>query len=235
MNSFATTVVIFGYVFGGALLGMARRYRLPERHYSSDSREAVRLGMGLVATTVALVLGLLIASAKGFYDAQNTEMTAAAAHIVLLDRILLHYGPEATEARAVLRATVASLIDRSWQLNEQGKKHFDVSGANGEAIRDKIQELTPANDNQRSIRTQALGLAIQLGQVRWLMFAQKSVLKGRSFSCAVQVLYFVIPRGLHPARDPSLLLLVVRVHVIHRELLADAVDQRASDVVGAIG
>ena len=28
--------------------------------------------------------------------------------------------------------------------------------------------------NQRSLRTQALGLAIQLGQIRWLMFEQKS-------------------------------------------------------------
>ena len=75
MNPFATSAVIFGYVFGGALLGMALRSLLPEGHSSSDSREAVRLGMGLVATTVALVLGLLIASAKGVYDTQNTEMT----------------------------------------------------------------------------------------------------------------------------------------------------------------
>ena len=92
MDPFATTVVIFGCVFGGALLGMTLRSLLPESHFSSDSKEAVRLGMGLVATTVALVLGLLIASAKGFYDTQNTEMTEAAANVVLLDRILVHYG-----------------------------------------------------------------------------------------------------------------------------------------------
>jgi Kef-type K+ transport system membrane component KefB len=174
MHAFATTVVIFGFVYGGALLGMTLRAYLPERHYSSDSREAVRLGMGLVATTVALVLGLLIASAKGFYDTQNTEMTQAAANVVLLDRILVHYGPEATEARAVLRATVARLIDRSWQLDEKGKTHFDPTAASGEVIWDKIQELTPANDNQRSLRTQALELAIQLAQTRWLMFEQKA-------------------------------------------------------------
>jgi Protein of unknown function (DUF4239) len=175
MNSFATTVVIFFFVFGGAVLGMALRAYLPERHYSSDSREAVRLGMGLVATTVALVLGLLIASAKGFYDTQNTEMTEAAANIVLLDRILVHYGPEATEARTVLRATVAGLIDRSWQQDAQGNTRFDPATAGGgEAIWDKIQELNPTTDNQRSIRTQALGLAIQLGRIRWLMVEQKS-------------------------------------------------------------
>ena len=125
MNPFATTVVIFGCVFGGALLGMAIRSLLPESHFSSDSKEAVRLGMGLVATTVALVLGLLIASAKGFYDTQNTEMTQAAASIVLLDRVLVHYGAEAKDARTVLRGTVAGLIDRFWQHDVQGKTRFD--------------------------------------------------------------------------------------------------------------
>ncbi len=174
MNPFASCVIIFGCVFGGALLGMALRSRLPEGHFSSDSREAVRLGMGLVATTVALVLGLLIASAKGFYDTQNTEMTEAAARIVLLDRVLMHYGPEAKDARAVLRSTVASLIEQSWQQDGQGKIRFDPSAANGEAIWDTIQELNPTTDNQRPLRTQALGLATQLGQIRWLMFEQKS-------------------------------------------------------------
>ena len=174
MNPFATTVVIFGCVFGGALLGMGLRSLLPEAHSSSDSKEAVRLGMGLVATTVALVLGLLIASAKGFYDTQNTEMTQAAANIVLLDRVLVHYGADAKDARTVLRNTVADLIERFWQQDGQGKVRFDPAAANGEAIWDKIQELNPTSDNQRSLRTQALGLAIQLGQIRWLMFEQKS-------------------------------------------------------------
>jgi len=174
MSPFATTVVIFGCVFGGALLGMTLRALLPESHASSDSREAVRLGMGLVATTVALVLGLLIASAKGFYDTQNTEMTEAAANVVLLDRILVHYGAEAKDARAALRSTVASLIERAWQRDGRGKTSFDPAAANGEVMWDKIQELTPATDNQRSLRTQALGLAVQLGRIRWLMVEQKS-------------------------------------------------------------
>jgi Protein of unknown function (DUF4239) len=174
MNPLAICGIVFVCVFGGSLLGMTLRSRLPERHLSSDSREAVRLGMGLVATTVALVLGLLIASAKGFYDTQNTEMTEAAAHIVLLDRILVHYGPEAKDARATLRDTVASLIERSWQRDGKGKVHFDPGAANGEPIWDTIQNLNPTSDNQRSLRTQALGLAVQLGQIRWLMVEQKS-------------------------------------------------------------
>jgi hypothetical protein len=174
MNPLAICAIIFGCVFGGAQLGMALRAYLPEGHASSDSREAIRLGMGLVATTVALVLGLLIASAKGFYDTQNTEMTEVAANVVLLDRVLAHYGPEANDSRAVLRTTVASLVERAWQHSGQGKKRFDPAVSGGEVIWEKIQELKPANENQQSLRTQALGLAIQLGRLRWLMFEQKS-------------------------------------------------------------
>ena len=174
MNPFATCVVIFGCVFGGALLGIALRALLPEHHASPESKEAVRLGMGLVATMVALVLGLLIASAKGFYDTQNSEMTEAAANFVLLDRLLAHYGPEANDAREMLRTTVASLAEHTWRRDEQGKKHFDPAAVSGEVIWDKIQELTPANEHQQSLRTQALGLAIQLGRIRWLLFEQKA-------------------------------------------------------------
>jgi hypothetical protein len=154
--------------------GMALRAIPPESHSTSDSKEAVRLGMGLVATTVALVLGLLIASAKGFYDTQNTEMTEAAANIVLLDRVLVHYGGDANDVRAVLRAAVADLVERTWQRDVQGKTRFDPAATNGEVIWEKFQQLNPATDNQRLLRTQTLGLAIQLGRIRWLLVEQKS-------------------------------------------------------------
>jgi hypothetical protein len=122
--------------------------------------------MGLVATTVALVLGLLVASAKSFYDTQNNEVTELAGNVVLLDRILAHYGPEAADSRASLRETAAH-----WsEIMKPG-----VGLQNREALLDKIQELTPKDDNQRAMKAQASNLAIQMGQVRWLMFAQSSI------------------------------------------------------------
>jgi hypothetical protein len=63
----------------------------------------------LVATTVALVLGLLVASAKSFYDTQTSEVTQLSTNVLLLDRLMAHYGPEATEARAgAIRAAMAA-------------------------------------------------------------------------------------------------------------------------------
>src|SRR6516162_4170623 len=77
MSPFLFSLIVFACVFIGGMLGLFVGPRLPTQHASSDSKDVVRLGMGLVATTVALVLGLLVASAKSFYDTQNNEVTPA--------------------------------------------------------------------------------------------------------------------------------------------------------------
>jgi hypothetical protein len=46
-------LIVFACTFGGALLGMFLRAVLPERHLSADSKETVRLGMGMIATMAA--------------------------------------------------------------------------------------------------------------------------------------------------------------------------------------
>ena len=57
-------LIVFACVFGGALLGMFLRVFTPEHHLSQDSQDVIKLGMGLIATMAALVLGLVIATAK---------------------------------------------------------------------------------------------------------------------------------------------------------------------------
>ena len=103
MGPITISAVVFACVFGSALLGIFIHSLLPKGHLDSDSKEAVRLGMALVGTTLALVLGLLIASSKGFYDTQSSEVTQLAADVVVLDRVLLHFGPETKEIRDLLR------------------------------------------------------------------------------------------------------------------------------------
>ena len=102
MTTVIFSLLVFVCVFLGGMLGMFLGPRLPDQHVTSESRDVVRLGMGLVATTVALVLGLLVASAKTYYDTQYNEITQLAANVVLLDRILAHDGPDAAETRAAL-------------------------------------------------------------------------------------------------------------------------------------
>jgi hypothetical protein len=97
MSSIAVSSIVFACAFGGAILGMSIRAKLPQPHLNPESKDIVKLGMGLVGTLSALVLGLLIASAKGSYDAQSSELTQMAARVVVLDRVLAHYGPETKE------------------------------------------------------------------------------------------------------------------------------------------
>jgi hypothetical protein len=171
MSHITISLVPFACAFGGVLIGLFIHSRLPNDQLDSDSREAVRVGMALVGTTVALVLGLLIAASKGFYDSQNSEVTQLAADAVLLDKILEHYGPETKEARDLLRGSVARMLDIMWGRDSGDRTHFAAS-AESEAFFTKIQELSPHNDGQHFLQSQALSTVARLSQTRLLMVAQ---------------------------------------------------------------
>lgn len=170
LSPIALSGTVFACAFGGALIGVLLHPVLPEDHLSQNSREAVRLGMGLVATTVALVLGLLIASAKGFYDTGNSEVTELAADTVMVDRVLLHYGPEANQIRTALRSSLEDVLQQA----QQGSK-IDLRPGGLDALYDRVQSLSPANESQQRLQLQAEQYAIQIGHIRWLMFEQRSV------------------------------------------------------------
>ncbi len=173
MSHITIGVVVFACVFGAGLVGLFVHSRLPNELLESDSREAVRLAMGLVGTTVALVLGLLISSSKGFYDTQNSEVTQLAADVVLLDKILNQYGPETREMRDLLRSSVVRMLDVTWE-RDSGDRTSVAPFAESEAVLHKIQELNPHNDSQRFLQSQALSTVTKLSQTRSLMIAQKT-------------------------------------------------------------
>jgi hypothetical protein len=104
--------VVFALVFGSAMLAMSLHAVVPEHHLSTDSKEAVKLGIAVIATISALVVSLLLASAKGSYDARSREFTQMSANLILLDRVLAHYGPETKEVRDQLRRSVVDGVDR---------------------------------------------------------------------------------------------------------------------------
>ena len=129
--------------------------------------------MGLVATTVALELGLLIGSAKSFLDTQNNEIAQLAAKSLLLDRLLAHYGPGANDARQQLRTAVSHFEYLTLGQNDGAQSTAPVS--QGEPLFDAIQALSPQTDNQRSLKNQALGIAIPLDDTFWLMVEQRTI------------------------------------------------------------
>src|SRR5258705_11296395 len=120
MSIAVITAILFGCLVGVALLGRGVPAYLPQDHLSADSKDAVKLAMGLVATMTALLLGLLISSAKGTYDTVRSEVMQMAAKVAFLDRVLAVYGPEAAGARAQCRDIVADAVGRMWP-EERGR------------------------------------------------------------------------------------------------------------------
>lgn len=175
MNSITVSLIVFACVFGGAGCGIFLRRALPQNHLSPDSNSAVSKGMGLVVTMAALVLGLLVSSAKTFFDSQNAELTEMSAKIVLMDRMLARYGPETKEVRSVLRATVAQSIDRIWPRERAQTPTLIAPLIGPESLITTMQALTPKDDSQRFLQAQALSIGAGLIQTRWLMYEQGTV------------------------------------------------------------
>jgi len=173
MSAFAVASIVFVCVLGGGMLGLQLRTLLPEHHLKEDSTGVVKLGTGLIGTLAALVLGLLIASAKNNFDRVSDDMAQTAAKIVLLDRTLAGYGPETKEARDLLRRGFASTVELiSGEGPVLAKLNSAQRLARFEEFQSKLRQLAPRNDAQRSLQSRALELSNDLAQMRWLLIEQ---------------------------------------------------------------
>lgn len=174
MSSFMMGLITAGSVFGGALVGMGLARMLPGHHLTKEMQDLVKLSAGTIATLTALVLGLLVSSAKSSFDSMNAGIVQGSAKYIVMDRALAHYGPEAQAVREQLKRVLAAGIEMIWPT-----EHTGVSGltaferGNGiETLQEKLRELTPKNDLQRQTLAQAQQIANELGQTRWLLIEQ---------------------------------------------------------------
>jgi hypothetical protein len=166
------SVILFGGLVGAALIGRCVHHYLPQDHLSDSSRDSVKLAMGLVATMTALVLGLLVSSAKDAYDTRRSEVIQMAAKVAFLDRVLALYGPEAAEARTELRAAVVAAVQRLWPTDRNRPGQLTPGEQAGDMVYVAIQGLSPHDDTQRALKTQIANLMVDLGQLRALLIAQ---------------------------------------------------------------
>ena len=174
MSALVISLVAFACIFGGTLLGMFVRNALPGHHVSDESKDAVKLGIGMIATMAALVLALLIASAKGNFDTMNSGIRQAGSRVILLDRVMTHYGPETMEARDLLRRSLTSVIARLWPEDKIGQAVAKApeGRVNIEAVQDKLRQLSPRNDAQRWLQSRALQISGDIAEGRWLLIEQ---------------------------------------------------------------
>ena len=208
-------IVIGGILFAGLvgviLLGTRLRRIVPAEHLNSDSKDAVKLALGLVATMTALLLGLLVSSAKNSFDTARTEVIQMAAKIALLDRVLVLYGPETAEARRALRDSVAEGVRRTWPPDGRQPARLEPNEQMGDAFYAAIARLAPHEEGQRALKAEAVTLMIQLAELRSLVQAQAVSSVSKPLLIALVVWLVVIFLGftiLAPANATSSLALL---------------------------
>ena len=174
MNDLLISLLVFALIFGGALVGVIIRPLLSEHHLNPDSRDVVKMATGLIGTLTALVLGLLIASAKSSFDQKTNQVRQLTSSIILLDDLLAQYGPEATPLRILLRQSIQPLANRIWHEEQvpAGKPAGFESTAESSAFENELERLSPNSDAQRSLQSRAIQAVTEGAQIRLRLFTQ---------------------------------------------------------------
>ena len=170
-SSLTLSFISAGCIFGGVLLGFVLRRLLPEQHLDGESKDTIKLGAGMIATVSALVLGLLVASAKNTFDTTEEELTQRGAKIIFLDRLLADYGPETKATREQLRRTVAASIEMIWPKGKTGASGLTAyEQMNGMQVTHMtLLEITPTTSAQRQLFATAQQIISDLRQSRWVL------------------------------------------------------------------
>ncbi len=172
MITISLAAILFLFLVGVTLLGARLRRLVPAEHLSADSKDAVKLALGLVATMTAILLGLLVSSAKSSFDTARSEVMQMAAKIALLDRVLKLYGPQTADARHALRDSVAEGVRRTWPADGRRPAQLEPNEEMGDAVYVAISRLAPQDEAQRALKTEATTLMVQLAELRTLVRAQ---------------------------------------------------------------
>lgn len=172
MNSTSTSITIFACLLGAVTVGRITRRYLPAHHLNAESKEAVRVAVGMIVTMAALLLGLLVASAKSSYDTDQSEVIQLGAKVAYLDRVLLAYGPGADDVRREFHVVVAQAIQHMWAEAGGVADRTAPNVHTGGLVFGLIERLSPADDVQRALKSQAASVAAEIGQLRTLLHAQ---------------------------------------------------------------
>ena len=160
MSTIIISLITFVFTFAGSLCGLFLRFMLPDNHLNENARDVVKLGAGLIATMVALILGLLINSAHTSLDTISNELTQTSTTIVELDQTLASYGPQTAELRQLLRECVDTVLENLESrepenvVKEGTTEKFDVEKA-WRKMQSKLRSMSPQNNAQTILQSQA--------------------------------------------------------------------------------
>jgi hypothetical protein len=173
-SSIVISGIVFVCVFGAALITLFGKRWLPEDHLSKESKQIVKLAMGLIGTLAALVLGLLIASAKGTSDTQSSAIKALAGKIIHLDGVLQRYGPETKELREKLKLGIVDTLDRITPDDRDKRPPVPAEARSAmDHVFDGITGLSPQYEKQPPLKARALDLLADIEQTRIRLIANQ--------------------------------------------------------------
>jgi hypothetical protein len=171
MHSLAMSALVFALIFISALVGMAIRRAAPDDHFSPEAKDTVRLAIGLVVTMTGLVLGMLVSSAKTFYDSEKNQVAEMSSQIILLDDLFSTYGPETRQTRIEARDFVEDAVDRIWPRDKSQMYQLRPTN-NAQNLYQQLELLVPKNAAQAFAKTQLMSSIVSLKRTYWLMYLQ---------------------------------------------------------------
>ena len=180
MTATPIALITFACAFGSALLAAYIRDRLPTPHLSKESQDVVRLGMGLVATMTALLLGLVTAAAKSTFDSYDSGIRTSAVNILTIDRHLARFGSDTKPTRDLLREMVAFRVETTWPTEGSKLVGFGALQTTPavEEIENQILRLSPQGEEQRWFKTEALRLSEDVLKTRWRLLQSGAAVPG---------------------------------------------------------
>jgi ABC-type amino acid transport system permease subunit len=162
-----TGLISFAAIFGGALIGLLVRRRLPGHHLSTETQSVVTVAVAVIGTLSALVLGLMISAANSSFSKRSDEIRELALQVIRVERNLRRYGPEADAARERLRAWANIKLEQLSPENGRPPPSPQRGIETLESLQDALLVLTPKDERQKYLHTLCLTLSSTLIYERW--------------------------------------------------------------------
>jgi hypothetical protein len=166
-------LIVFAAVVTATASGIALNRILPGHHLSKESKEIIHLGIGVIVTLTALVLGLLVASAKNSFDTKSEEVRHSSVKIIMVDHLLRQMGSPAEPARESLRRWVENNAAAIWAPQTRS-----VSVEQGHIewldFHEQVRKIAAAEDFQKALQAKITDAVDDLAETRWLLTEQET-------------------------------------------------------------
>jgi hypothetical protein len=173
MNPTEVFVITLACMFGSAMGGLLLFRYFPPHHRGEETRHVIRSIAGIFVTMTALVMGLMINTAKNRFDGINRDLHSYATNLILLDRTLATFGPGAMETRARLKAYVARAAGRGSFVSADPVLTSDMTSEQMlNAVGDALRAITPSDSQSLAVWNDARQEYGRIVELRWALVEQ---------------------------------------------------------------